>query len=240
MTTTSNTVQLLLVTLTIFTITHTITCQSIGRCGPDDSQKFDDIVTLITILGKVNGSFPASMIEVNRWCADAKESVKGMRDFSKRCLDSVSKQVSNLIAYGVSKHHRKVCRNNKTKNEAASKLRCLNVNYPNLNKQMAMYVEDYQRTINLEYKKKLAGLCCGFHSFAERVKTEAKKVCSSDNVQYFSEFVKAFSSDALDLLCSQHTIGSESCRKLVLPEKPSNMTVAKSFLPPLLVSLSAI
>jgi hypothetical protein len=224
--------------LVLFTISSFVKSQSIGKCGPDESKKFDDSVSGVTIVGNVNGSFPSSMLDVNNWCATTKDSVKAMKDFSKKCLGHLSRQVANLIAYSVSKHQKRVCKNNKSKNEAASKLRCLNNNYDNLAKEMAVFVEDYQKTISLEHKKKLPGLCCSFHAFAERSKKEARKVCSNESSLYFTEFIKAISSDAIDLLCNRHTSESESCKKLVLPAKPNNMPPAKSFLPPLLMSLT--
>ena len=230
----------LLIILVIFIDSSLVNCQSIGKCGADESKKFDDSVSGVTIVGNVNGSFPSSMGDVNNWCANTKESVKAMKDFSKKCLGHLSRQVANLIAYSVSKHQKKVCKNNKSKNEAATKLRCLNNNYEQLAREMAIFVEDYQKTIGLEHKRKLPGLCCSFHAFAERSKNQAKKVCSTDSSLYFQDFIKAFSSDAIDLLCNRHTSESESCKKLVLPAKPSNMPPTKSFLPPLLMSLSSI
>ena len=212
--------------------------QSIGKCGVDRSSKFDSVAASVTIIGNKNSTFPTTLSEANVWCSRTKESVKFMREFSKECLDNLSRQVANLIAFGMNKHQKKVCKNDETKAKTASRLRCLNVNYGKINQQMERFVDDYQRTIKLEQKQKLAGLCCSFHTFADRSRTEAKKVCSSENTQHFLDFIRAFSSDAMDLLCNTYGPETPACKNLVLPVKPADMNTTQSFLPPLLVSLS--
>lgn len=227
----------------MFLVTAVPSCisQSIGKCGPAESRKFDEVAASVTVIGNRNSSFPTTLTEANAWCSRTKEAVKVMKDFSKKCLDNLSRQVANLIAYGVNKHQRKVCKSEKARVEAAAKLRCLNTNYVKINDQMERFVEDYQRSIRLDGKKKLAGLCCSFHSFANRAKSEARKVCATDHANYFYDFIRAFSSDAIDLLCTNHNSESApSCKSLVLPEKDPALPPTKSFLPPLLVSLSSI
>ena len=109
-----------------------------------------------------------------------------------------------------------------------------------LNAQMEKYIDDYQRSIGLSSKDKLPGLCCSFHSFSTSARNEASKVCHEDSVKYFMSYIKAFSSDAIELLCSGYTSSSNSCKSLQLPPKPNSMTRTHSFLPPLLMSLASI
>lgn len=214
--------------------------QSIGKCGSEESKKFDLLTSRVTILGNSNASFPTTVSEAASWCSQAKESVKFTKDFSKKCLDGIARQVASLIAYGVSKHQKKVCKSVKTRTEAANKLKCLNSNYFILNAHMEKYIDDYQRSIALPAKSKLPGLCCSFHSFSHSARNEASKVCPDDAVKYFMSYIKAFSSDAIELLCSGYTPSSPSCIQLQLPNKPNSISRTKSFLPPLLMSLASI
>lgn len=217
-----------------------VTLQSIGKCGSEESKKFDLLTSRVTILGNANASFPTTVAEATSWCSQAKESVKFTKEFSKKCLDGISRQVASLIAYGISKHQKKVCKSVKTRTEAANKLKCLNSNYFILNAHMEKYIDDYQRSIALPAKSKLPGLCCSFHSFSMSAKNEASKVCPDDAVKYFLSYIKAFSSDAIELLCSGYTSSSPSCIQLQLPNKPQSIVRTRSFLPPLLMSLASI
>lgn len=103
--------------------------KSIGKCGAETSAKFDDDVASIAILGNGNASFPSSLRTVKQWCETAKVSVKNIKEFSKKCLDNMSRQVTNVIVYGMSKQNKKICRNDTTQREAATNLACLNGNY---------------------------------------------------------------------------------------------------------------
>lgn len=218
----------------------TVNCQSIGRCGPEESSKFDSLISRVTIIGNANASFPTTIAESSSWCAQVKDSVKFTKDFSKKCLDGIARQVTSLISYGIAKHQKKVCRSIKSRTEAANKLKCLNGNYARLNGHMEKYIDDYQRSIDLPSKSKLPGLCCAFHSFSTAVKQEAGKTCPDDSVKYFLGYIKAFSSDAIELLCSGYTSSSPACLSLQLPKKSHSIPRTQSFLPPLLMSLSSI
>ena len=225
--------------LIVITVSH-VRSQSIGKCGPEESAKFDQVSASLTVIGNPNGTFPRNLKEATAWCSTAKESVKFIKDFSKNCLDSLSRQVASLIAYGVGKHQKKVCKSSKARQEAGTKLRCLNSNYQNINHQMEKYIDDYQRTIKLGYKEKLVGLCCSFHVFNQRTKVEVEKSCEADHAKYFFAYIKAFSSDAIDLLCNSYSPENSACKSLILPPKEPGMKRTLSFLPPLLVSLSNI
>lgn len=220
---------------------HQVHPQSIGKCGADESSKFDEVSSKVTIIGNPGGSFPTNLREATVWCSTARDSVKFIKDFSKKCLDSLSRQVSSLIAYGIGKHQKKVCKSVKSRTEAGVKLKCLNDNYPKINQQMERYIDDYQKTIRLsDPKEKLVGLCCSFHLFSIRTKAEVDKSCSPEHSKYFQAFIKAFSSDAIDLLCNNYTPENDACKTLVLPPKEAGMNRTFSFLPPLLVSLSSL
>lgn len=217
-----------------------VDAQSIGKCGAEESRKFDQLISRVTIIGNANASFPTTVSESSSWCSQVKESVKLTKDFSKKCLDGIARQVTSLISYGIAKHQKKVCRSVKSRTEAANKLKCLNGNYFALNSHMEKYIDDYQRSIDLPSKSKLPGLCCAFHSFSMAVKQEAGKTCPDDSVKYFLGYIKAFSSDAIELLCSGYTSSSPACVSLQLPQKSQSIPRTQSFLPPLLMSLSSI
>ena len=248
--TVASTSTLLLLTLFLINL-DSGTSQAIGKCGAAESAKFDEDAAGVTILGSSpNASFPSTASQAEAWCKQTKQAVKGMRAFSKGCLDQLSRQVANLIAYGIARQQRSVCKSADTRREAAASLRCLNGNYAALNGRMAAFVADYQGTIGLKSKDKLVSLCCAFHTFARSSRTEARKVCSEVHTRFFVDFVRAFSADAIDLLCTTHVGfagGSSSldkeprvCAGLKVPPPPAGMPLSKSFLPPLLTSLATL
>lgn len=215
--------------------------QTIGKCGSIESKKLDEIISRVVIVGNPNATFPSNLIEATKWCSDAKDSVHYIRDFSKRCLESLPRQVSSLIAYGVSKHQKKMCKSPKLRADLGSKLNCVNGNYESVNRQMELYIDDYQRTIEIQNSKaKITGLCCSFHAFAAKIRVEVEKTCSPDQTKYFMAFIRGFSSDAIDMLCANYSPDDDACKNLKFPAKDPTMSRNLSFLPPLIASLATL
>ena len=95
--------------LVIFGI-DSLSGQLVGNCGPDKSRLFDGCCTRPMIIGNGNVTFPSNIQEANDYCDYSKESVSCMRDFAKECLDALPRQGTSLIAYGIYKNIRNVCK----------------------------------------------------------------------------------------------------------------------------------
>jgi hypothetical protein len=121
------------------------------------------------------------------------------------------------------------------------KMGCFNKAISEFDKEMSTFSDDYRRVMSLPKKQKITGICCRFLAFEERIIGLAKRTCDQSHSDYFARFLKDYSSDVGDLLCSGITTKSDSCKKLVLPES-SNQQLEKtmSFIPPLLQILSQL
>lgn len=118
---------------------------------------------------------------------------------------------------------------------------CFNKASGEFDKDMATFSEDYRRVMSLRKEQKIHGICCRFLAFQERIIELAERTCNKTHSDYFARFLKDYSSDVGDLLCSGITTQSESCKKLVLPETVAGeLEKTMSFIPPLLQILGQL
>ena len=121
------------------------------------------------------------------------------------------------------------------------KMGCFNKAIQEFDKEMATFSEDYRRVMSLPKHQKIHGICCRFLAFQERIIELAKRTCDQTHSDYFARFLKDYSSDVGDLLCSGITTESESCKKLILTEAVSDqLEKTMSFIPPLLLILGQL
>lgn len=118
---------------------------------------------------------------------------------------------------------------------------CFNKAITEFDKEMAKFSDDYRLVMKLPKQQKITGICCRFLAFQERIIELSKKTCDQSRSDYFAQFLKDYSSDVGDLLCSGITTQSESCKKLILPTNGSqDLEKTMSFIPPLLQILSQL
>ncbi|KAI1292109.1 hypothetical protein HDE_07201 [Halotydeus destructor] len=229
-----------ILTMTILVTITTSSGQIIGHCGVEQSEKFDSCANKLFVIGNETARFADSVPSMNRWCSNAKEAVKCIKDFSKQCLTSLTKQANNLLAYGANKHVKKVCKTKNSRAEAYQNLACLNKNYGNMNREMYKLVDNCQRGMNGNNSQKISLLCCKFIEFRKSANQEATRTCTAKQSQYFDTFISSFASDILDMLCSSYVADPSKCTNMVLPQKDSSIKRTLSPMPPLLLAMSNI
>jgi len=90
-------------------------------------------------------------------------------------------------------------------------------------------------------KERLPGLCCVYRQFAGSIYQRSKQICSKADSDYFINFVDNFANDVLDLLCSQHTLESQTCKTMVLPKvNITGIERSPSFMPGMLAVLESL
>lgn len=120
---------------------------------------------------------------------------------------------------------------------------CFNKAIHDFDREMGTFSDDYRRVMSLPKEQKITGICCRFLAFQERIFGLANKTCDQTHSDYFANFLKDYSSDVGDLLCAGITAQSESCKKLILPEKETGsqqLEKTMSFIPPLIQILSQL
>lgn len=105
---------------------------------------------------------------------------------------------------------------------------------------MSDYSQSIRKSLNLNQTQLVAGACCNWFKFEEEVERVSKS-CPEDDSKYLVSYVKKFSTDLVDLICSQiGSLESESCKNLVLPEEKAQTEKTLSFIPPLLILLEKL
>lgn len=84
--------------------------QLIGKCGDDRSRAFDACGQRPMVMGMENSTFPRNANEARSYCKHSRESIACMRTFAKQCLSALPKQGTSLIAYGMNKNIKRVCK----------------------------------------------------------------------------------------------------------------------------------
>ena len=117
---------------------------------------------------------------------------------------------------------------------------CFNQVFSNFSEAFGDYSNDIRRAINLNQTDLLPGTCCSWFKFEKKL-LRISKACPEENSKYLMTFIRRFSSDLVDLLCSQiGSYESETCQNLVIPNELKEMEKTSSFIPPLLVLLEKL
>jgi len=183
-----------------------------NKCGVEKAKQFLASSIVPTVMGtKEDPVFPTSLAIADRYCENAKVAVKDVRAYSKKCLDGLPRQAISLVAYGMNKQIRNVCKNPA---EIAKSLGCAAGNARELNEVFHKLTSGFKKVLDLETNRKIPYVCCVFHDVNAKLSTANRKVCNEQQNVYFNEFVKKFSEDVLDLLCSTTPAGSETCMKV--------------------------
>jgi len=183
-----------------------------NKCGVEKAKQFLAASIVPTVMGsKGDPLFPTTVQIAENYCRDAKVAVKDVRAYSKKCLDGLPRQAISLVAYGMNKQIRNVC---KSPAEIAKSLGCAAGNARELNEEFFKLTSGFKKVLNLDTNRKIPYVCCVFHDVNAKLSTANLKVCNQQQNAYFNEFVKKFSEDVLDLLCSTTPAGSETCMKI--------------------------
>lgn len=89
--------------------------QIVGKCGDQASRVFDACSVRPMIMGSPNSTFPRTLKQATKYCNNSRESIICMREFAKDCLDSLPRQGVSLIAYGMYKNIRGICKTVETR-----------------------------------------------------------------------------------------------------------------------------
>jgi hypothetical protein len=182
-----------------------------GKCGEKMARKMDEESSKCSILGRPGGQFPYDLESGQAYCSDGKSAVRFIRNFAKKCVDSITKQALNLLAYGVNKQLRSYCKSDSSIQATAAKTSCLNKDLPSLNKHWADFGDNCKKLLNFEPSDKIQGLCCGYNLMLRKMEEDVSKICSPDDTKAFLGFVNGFVGDVFELFCSQSPPGSKIC-----------------------------
>lgn len=147
--------------------------------------------------------------------SDSKDSIKLIKETSKKCLHGLPKQVLNLVMYGINKGTKKNCKDDKTKALAYENLGCLNQVLDNLTDVMNTAAAKYRIVNLLPSDIKLNGICCTFYEFQASLKSIGLTKCKNNSVDHLDDLINEFSGEALNLVCSSVT--TENCKNFTLP-----------------------
>ena len=100
----------------VLVFTTAINGQLIGteKCSQAESRKFADMTMVATLFGR-NATIPDDLPSTTAYCDLAKNSVKGMRTYSRKCLNDFTRHATSMIAYGMNQAVRKACKSDSTK-----------------------------------------------------------------------------------------------------------------------------
>jgi len=183
-----------------------------NKCGVEKAKQFLSASIVPTVMGtKEDPVWPTAVSIAEKYCQNAKVAIKDVRAYSKKCLDGLPRQAVSLVAYGMNKQVRNVC---KSPTEISANLGCAAGNTRELNELFHTLTSGFQKVLHLETNRKIPYVCCVFHGVNAKLSTANRKVCNEQQNAYFNEFVKKFSEDVLDLLCSTTPAGSETCMKI--------------------------
>ena len=149
----------------------------------------------------------------------SKESIKIIKETSKKCLTGLPKQVLNLVMFGINKGIRKNCKDDETKTIAYQNLACLNRVTSNMTLAMSKVTRDFRFVNFIPGDDKLKGICCSFYKFQSKLSKLSNNKCPSKSTAHMEDLMNEFSGEALSLVCNSIPRESDICQNFILPYK---------------------
>lgn len=145
--------------------------------------------------------------------------MKQIKETSKQCVTGLSKQVLNLVLYGINKGIKKNCQNDETKSLAGKNLGCLNKVQEQMVSAMANVTDAFRMINFLPGDSKITALCCSFHKFTSQVTEIGSSECPKSSTDHMDDLINDFSGEALDLVCRGVAKDSETCKNFSFAEE---------------------
>ncbi|CAG2172557.1 unnamed protein product [Oppiella nova] len=153
---------------------------------------------------------------INLLCGDYTEE-------SDKCSKlGLTKQVASILIYSLKNSIAQLCsKESKKLDELIASTKCINTATPEINRCYTNLIDGMLGTLNAPDNKKIPHVCCEYYRIFPCISTKTKRipVCTEQHVETALNFVKSMLGNAIDLICSDYTEGSDKCETLGRPPK---------------------
>ena len=210
--------------LTIF-ITSSWTATSRSRSlssskAKCDIKTMDKCAVTVMVFGRRDVYLPVNNKEMVPHCKEEFDAEKCVKDYARKCLKPLQKQLIGVIMLGASQVIKQRCTPSGTQ-EYLSHYKCIKKTIPELHNCMDQLVVSLEEISKRSVEQRIPSACCSFSRYISCSTRPVRQMCKDDPTaeNYIAvKMIKGYASEVLDLACQGFDLGGEKCNKLSLPD----------------------
>ncbi|CAG2118266.1 unnamed protein product [Medioppia subpectinata] len=206
---------------------NVIVCQKSPECERE-AKKIDIIIEDMYLFGSAQRAFPMNNKDMKEFCKINNDYQLEIKNYSEKCLETLSKRLISLMMYSISRNSGGTCRSKRRTAEFLTNGKCGNAAQRDNRKCWHKWLHELDgiKTIT-EYKLKVPLSCCTFYKMRScfaRTYDQKRKECTKKSADGLEKLLDVYATETLSFLCGDYRDDSDKCDKIVpkIPKTKNN------------------
>jgi len=188
-----------------------------NACSEQRTLRYSRCAKKLIFLGG-NKTVPSSVPLMKQYCGSTKGMVRCVKEYTRNCMDGLAKTTVNFFMYQTGKLFKSVCKTGELLQSTSENLACLVPVNGEISGVFDQLVNELRLIATMSDKQRIPAVCCRYHYFIANVVEVSSKTCNEDQTKFLLGFIDQLAKDVIDLLCSNTSTESQTCKSLVLPD----------------------
>lgn len=180
---------------------------------------FDVVISYINSLPR--RSLPKTEDDINAVCTTANTTGHCLKDFSKRCMTPIQRELAGLMTEGFKEFYDQLCVSipSKIRTDYLAHGECLNkvTQGEGTNNLLHYFLAVFQRFLTLKHSDKIQYLCCGYTKIYHAFRSDVVNTCTEEAAQAIERIYHLMLAQLPNVICTGVDGDSEECTAILPP-----------------------